>query len=399
MPDLPERQPLGDITTTAPRQVPRPRNPALAPRQSAKWARILEDNKNTMGERVQRDYPGIKPARGAMKENDPYSNLETFTIRCGGSRHVAMVHSAVVLRQSPWLRAQVARQVPVRTLEHIRWWQVAWALEYMYEGRVPSFCMLASEEMPAGYPERRSRSIVWGLLELWDAADFFGLEGLQERAEHAFVEYFCAGIRDSILVHRGAIAPGPAEGTSRSATGTSRQQIRFVGEFCLAAWKVSDEVLLHGQEFIDILQSADGWCLSGQPAHDDSLLAWESTMFDPAGEFDDDDFFTENLRFFGPTPRSSAVFRPAIVDMCMHSAPLGLFELKWFQRFVPARGPEWLKVALAQRMTDPDSRWPRDEYPGAPYDFARVDPWRLVASNARPVPGRTAEQDGTMFFS
>lgn len=398
MPDLPERQPLGSISTSAPRQAPRPPNPALVSRQSAKWARILEDNRRTKGERVQRDYPGIKPARGAMKENDPYSYLETFTIRCGGSRHVAMVHSAVVLQQSPWLRAQVARQVPVRTPEHIRWWQVAWVLEYMYQGRVPGFCMLASEEMPAGYPERRSRSIAWGLLDLWDAAAFFGMEGLKERAALAFLEYFYAGIRHSILVHRGAIAPGPAEGTSEFATRMARQQVRFAGEFCLAAWKMSDELPLHGQDFMDTLHSGDEWDLSGQPAHDDSLLAWESTVFDTAGVSDDDVFSIESLGDFDPTPRSSAAFRPAMIDLCMQFAPLGLFELKWFQKFVPARGPEWLKVALAQRMTDPDSRWPRDEYPGAPYDFARVDPWRLIASNARAVPRRTAEEDGTLFF-
>lgn len=333
-----------------------------------------------------------------MKENDPYSHLETFTIRCGGSsRHVAMVHRTVVLRQSPWLRDQVARRVPVRTPEHIRWWQVAWVLEYMYEGRVTGFCMLASEEMPAGHPERRSRSIAWGLLELWDAAHFFDMEGLKERAALAFLEYFYAGIRHSILVHRGAIAPEPAESTSGFATRMARQQVRFAGEFCLAAWRTSDELPLHGPEVIDILHSDDEWFFSG--AQDGSLLAWESTMFDTAGEFDDADFFIEDLEFFGPTAPSSAAFRPAMVDLCMQFASLGLFELKWFQAFVPARSPEGFKVALAQRMADPDSRWPRDEYPGAPYDFERVDPWRLIASNARAVPARTAEQDGTLFFS
>lgn len=397
MPDLPERQPLGEISTTAPRQAPRP---PLTPRQSAKWARVLLNKKNTVGERVQRVYPGIKPPRGAMTENDSYSHLETFTIRCGGSsRHVAMVHNTVVLRQSPWLREQVARRVPVCVPEHIRWWQVAWVLEYMYQGRVPGFCMLASEEMPAGHPERRSRSIAWGLLELWDAAAFFGMDGLKERATLAFLEYFYEGIRHSILVHREAIAPGPAEGTSEFATRMTRQQIRFAGEFRLAAWKISDELPLYGQGFIDILHSDDEWSFSGRTAHDASLFAWESNMFDTTGVSDDDVFSIESLGDFDPMPRSSAAFRPAMIDLCMQFAPLGLFELKWFQAFVPAMGPEGFKIDLAQRMADPDSRWPRDEYPGAPFDFERVDPWRLIASNARPVPRRTAEQDGTLFFS
>lgn len=374
MPNLPERQPLGEISTTAPRQALRPPNP---PRQSAKWARFSTNNKNTVGERVQRHYPGIKPPRGAMTENDSYSHLETFTIRCGGSsRHGARVHNTVVLRQSPWLREQVARGVPVHVPEHIRWWQVAWVLEYMYQGRVPSFCMLASEEMPAGHPERRSRSIAWGLLELWDAAAFFGMDELKERATLAFLEYFYAGIWHSILVHRGAIAPGPAEGRSEFATRMTRQQVRFAGEFCLAVWKMADQLPVHGQEFIDILHSDDEWSSSGRTTHGNSLLAWEITMFDTADVSDDDDSYTESLEDFDTTPRSSAAFRPAMIDLCMRFAPLGLFELKWFQAFVPRMSPVEFRIDLAQRMADPDSMWPRDEYPGAPFNFGRVDPWR-----------------------
>lgn len=74
------------------------------------WVQLLEDNTGTRGLHVQRLYRGIRPAEGGRKENDRHNHLETFQIRCGGSRHVAIVHSRVVLGQSAWLRHEVARR-------------------------------------------------------------------------------------------------------------------------------------------------------------------------------------------------------------------------------------------------------------------------------------------------
>lgn len=400
MPRLPKRQPLGSISTTAPRQAPRPLVPAWNPDPSS-WVRFLEENTRSRGEQVQRLYPGIKPPYRASRENDPYSHLETFSIRCGGSRHVATLHSDVVLHQSPWLRREVASRtspdVPVLTPAYIRWWQVAWVLEYMYLGRVPGFGILAGEEMPVRYPGRQPRSITWGLLELWDAADFFGLEGLKRRAEAAFREYLSTGIRRSILIRRGALIPETAEGAARAVEPWAQSEIRLNYEFCQAAWRIFGYQLWYLDiDYIDMLITDDGYPYPGRIAQDENaLLTWESTMFDKAGAPDNDGSVLDELAMFGRTSQSSSTFRPMMLNMCMHFAQFGLFELVWFTGFVTVDyGPEELRAALAHRMSDPDARWPRDEYPSAPYSFERVNPWRLIASNARAVPPRNARQEG-----
>lgn len=327
-----------------------------------------------------------------MKENDRYSHLETFQIRCGGSRHVALVHSHVVLEQSAWLRNEVARrespEAPVRTPGRIKWWQVAWALEFMYEGRVPGFSIMAGEEMPAGHLQRRSRSIAWGFLELWDAAEFFGLRELQRRAEQAFMIYFNEGMRHAILDHRGAFAVGPGEGAVEAAMRLNQSVTRFVDNFFLVSWKLFVRYPYSGIQYAQVFHSGDGWMwvMQGQDVLGESAIeAWENTMFDTAGAPDD-----EESPFLDPEPPSAAAFRSLMIDMCMSFAERGLFELVWFQEFVGRFGPDGLREGLAQRMSLPDSRWPRDEYPRAPFSFERVDPWILVASNARAVPPRNA---------
>lgn len=401
MPRLPKRQPLCSISTSAPRQAPRPLVPALDPSPDS-WVRHLEQNTGSRGEQVQRLYPGIKPPQGASKENDPYNHLETFRIHCGGSRHVATLHSAVVLHQSQWLRDQVARrsgpEVLVRTPTYIRWWQVAWMLEYMYQGRVPGFSILAGEELPARYPGRQPRSITWGLLELWDAADFFGLEGLKKRAGEAFLEYLSKGIRRSILIRRGALTPETAEG---AVEPFARPENRLAHEFSQAAWRTFGYQTWYSDiDYISTFITNDGYPYPGLIAQDENaLLTWESTMFDKAGAPDNDDSVLDELAMFGRTPQSSFDFRPMMLNMCMHFAQLGLFELVWFTEFVSADYcPVRLRLALADRMSDPDARWPRDEYPIAPFSFDRVNPWRLIASNARAVPLRNAQQDGADSF-
>lgn len=358
------------------------------------WVQLLEDNTGTRGMHVQRLYPGIRPADGARKENDRHNHLETFQIRCGGSRHVALVHIRVVLGQSVWLRDEVARresrEALIRIPDRIRWWQVAWALEFMYEGRIPGFSIMAGEEMPAGHLQRRSRPIAWGFLQLWDAAEFFGLRELQRRAEQAFMIYFDEGMRHCILDHRGAFAVGPGEGVVEAEIRSNRSATRFVDEFFLVTWKAFVRYpftrLLYAQAF----HSGDAWlCVErGQGVQGESAIeAWENTMFDTAGAPDD-----EESLFLDPVPPSAAAFRPLLVDMCMSFAERGLFELVWFQIFVSGRGPAAFREALALRMSLPDSAWPREEYPGAPFSFERVDPWILVASNARAVPPQNAQQ-------
>lgn len=328
------------------------------------------------------------------KENDPYSHLGTFTIRCGGSRHTAIVHNAVVLNQSPWLRAKVAEQAdpeqPVRTPGYIRWWQVAMALEYMYTGKVPGFQLLAGEDLQARYPGHTARSIGWGLAELWDVADFLGLAGLKTKAEAAFKAYFSAGIRHAILVHRGARPPSPEDDCP---------EIRVGYEFYQSAWRTfgtaADPRIDYMQELVTGGQSP-----ATIPIAQDvnALRAWGNTMFNTAGAPDDEDSVPQDLASLGPTPPSSIAFRPLMLDLCMHFARVGLFELDWFQSLVTSFGPRALRRALAHRMEDPEARWPRDDYPRAPYSFERVNPWRLIASNARVVPAQNVQQQGSHGF-
>ncbi|KAG6358358.1 hypothetical protein INS49_014242 [Diaporthe citri] len=401
MSGLPERQPLGSLSTSAARQAPRPLAPGPRPRPSS-WVRHLEDNTDTDGERMQRLYPRIKPPREASRENDPYDHLETFPIHCGDSGHVATLHSPVVLHQSPWLSREVARRsgpdVPVQTPDHVRWWHVAWVLEYMYTGRVPGFFILANEEVRPRWHGTQPRSITWGLLELWDAADFFGLEGLKRRAEAALREYLSRGIRRSILIRRGALTPETAEGVNEPFAWPEN---RVAYEFCQAVWRTFGyQIWYSGLDYMDVLIAHDGYPYPGGIAQDENaLLAWESSMFYKTGVPEREASVLEELAMLGRRPQSSFNFRPVMLDLCMHFAQSGLFELVWFTRFVTAHyGPEGLRLALAHRMRDPNARWPRDEYPRAPFSFRRVNPWRLIASNARAVPLRNAQQDGTDFF-
>ena len=371
--------------------------PTPGPRPSG-WVRILEDNKDTRGRRLQSRWRGIRPAMGGNKENDVHSHLGTFTIRCGGSRHVAIVHSPVVLHQSPWLRDEVERkadpEAPVRTPGYIRWWQVAWALEYMYTGTVPGFQILAGEDLQARYPGDMARSIGWGLTELWDVAHFFGLGGLKRQAEAAFREYFSTAIRHAILVHRGALPSSPGDGGLGSAEELVRPETRVGYEFYQSAWKIFGNLEDPEVDYIDSLVTGGRSLHSIPIAQDENALqAWESTIFNTAGAPDDEGFVPEHRAFFGPTPRSSITFRHVMLDLCMRFATSGLFELSWFQSLILEYGPQALRIALRERMDKPDARWPRDEYPWAPFSFERVDPWRLVASNARVVP-HSAQQQG-----
>lgn len=273
-----------------------------------------------------------------------------FSIRCGGSKHVAVVHSAVVLQQSRWLRDQVAgRDEPeaaVRTPGYIMWWQVAWALEYMYEGRVPGFEVLTGEGTLERYGERPSRSIGWGLLELWDAADFFGLRGLKARAEKAFKEYFTRGIRSATLVNRRTVTPRPGEGVAEAARRGTGPEDRLIYEFSLAAWMIFDDLGALQSQYIHSVDHWCGWHLPSLAAHDehDGLLAWESTMFDKAGAPDDEDSL-----FYGGTRRSALALGPAMVDSCMQFAETGLFELEWFQDFI-FESPEGFRASMGTEM-------------------------------------------------
>lgn len=388
MPGSQERQPLGNLPRSDPR--PSPSVPAPAPRpRPTGWRRYLEDNTNTKGSQVQRLYRGIRPARGGRQENDPYSYLGTFRIRCGGTRHVAVVHSAVVLQQSPWLRDEVERRddpaAPVRTPDSIRWWQVAWALEYMYEGRVPGFEVMTGEAISAEFQERPSRPIGWGLLELWDAADFFGLRGLKARAEQAFRAYFSQGIRQSISISRRPMPPRPGEGRAEAARRIDGTDERLISEFSLTAWKIFDNYQF---EYIDALNTDDacGWSFSRLAAQDeyDGLLAWESIMFDKEGAPDDEEITLED------SPQSPLAFEPVMIDLCMRFAQSGLFELGWFRALIP-EGPERLKSSLEDRVRDLDFRWSHvRSIPRRP-PLSRANSWRLIASNARPVPPRDEE--------
>lgn len=345
---LKARQPLGNLSAPAPRQPCSAR--ARAPRRTPIWRRHLEDNTDTKGMQVQRLFPGIRPARGGRKENDPWNKLETFSIRCGSSKHVAVVHSAVVLQQSRWLRDQVARrddpEAAVRTPGYIMWWQVAWALEYMYEGRVPGFEVLTGEATPERYGERPSRSIGWGLLELWDAAHFFGLGGLKARAEKAFKEYFSRGIRRAILVDRRTVTPRPGELVAQAARRGTGPEDRLIYEFSLTAWMIFDDLGPLQPEYINTVEHWCDWHLPSLAAQDEynGLLAWESTMFDKAGALDDEDSL-----FWGGTRRSALALGPVMVDSCMQFAESGLFELEWFQDLIP-ESPERFRASLGGEL-------------------------------------------------
>lgn len=362
-----------------------------------------------MGQRVQRRRPGIKPVPRSKKENDPYGALDTFTIRCTGSTigisDTVLVHSLVVLRQSAWLQNAVTDQKdpeePIRLPPHIRWWHLGLALEFMYAGRVPDFSLLAGEKLPVTYAGTTPRSIAAGFIELWQVGGFFGLEGLARRASVAFTAYMSTGIRHAIRVHRGVADDRFTPVVPLDAV-LARPELRISYEFYQVAWKVfrgpppvtdyNDWVT----DYMDWLVSYDGSVQVVQrrniAQNEHAILAWEGSMFDMDNDEDEDEDEDKDDEDGSPytftSPEACTTFRRLMLDVCMCHINSGLFELRWFQTFVSKDGPAPLREALDIRMLDLDARWPREEYPRAPFSFARVNPWRLVASNARPVPPR-----------
>ncbi|KAJ0116695.1 hypothetical protein J7T55_009845 [Diaporthe amygdali] len=395
MPGLSERLPGSRPTSpVAPRSRPPP--PARPSPALPSWVRVLLDDSNTKAKELQRFlYRGIKPRIRRNKENDLYGYLETFEIHCTFDNRTTTVHSPMVLEQSAWLRDRVAErgdpELPVCPPEHIRWWHVGWVLEYMYFGKVPGFVMLVDEQLPARYPDRLPRSITVGLVELWEAAEFFGLEGLKERAEEAFKVYMSKGIHHAILVQRGVLGARPrvdatgAAAERPAAEGLARPEIRVAHEFAQAAWKIFRGTATE-THYIRYLVSDNGWLIyAPQIAEDaEALDAWESSMFDKDGFADDDELPPDRSL----SPQCLNTFSVLMTNLCMWFANSGLFELEWFQAFLPEVGPRPLLYALNRIMRETVASWPRDEYPHAPFSFEREDPWRLIASNTRAVPPR-----------
>lgn len=331
-----------------------------------------------------------------------YNYLETFKISCETTGHETTVHNCVVLKQSQWLKDKFESRddptSPVYIPTHIRWWQLAWALEYMYEGRVPGFHLLAGENMPARFPGRQPRSITWGLLELWEAADFFGLQGLKDRAEGAFVNYFCGGIPHAVLVHRGARDRTPEE----VAGSLAGREPRVAHEFRQAAWKIFGDPVLVSRDYFHFSMSYHGLNLVDPLAEDKpAILAWESAMFDKPRALRGEDVVSETaaLHINAMMRRYLGTFKPKMLHLCRLFAKRGLFELRWFQDYMTDihcndwHLPNGLTDALVQEMEESPDEWPMDVYPRAPFSFERVNRWRLIASNARTVPQQNVEQE------
>lgn len=391
--------PLYSARTKFPRDIPWEQPPPTGWARYLAWESSNEDSDLDVpvaeGWSKQGSLSGIMPCTSEMMKNDVYKELETFKISCKTTGHETTVHNCVVLNQSQWLKDNFESRddpaAPVYVPTHIRWWQLAWALEYMYEGRVPGFHLLAGENMPARFPRRIPRSIVWGLLELWEAAHFFGLQGLMDRAEGAFVEYFCEGIRHAILVHRGARDRTPEE----VAGSLAGREPRVAHEFRHAAWKLFGHSRLVARDYFRFGMSNRGLTLMNPLAEDKpAILAWESAMFDKPRAPRDQDIATETSALHANAMMRGYfdTFKPKMLDLCMLFLNAGLLELEWFQIFMIYiqlehwNFPNGLTDALSQKMEESPDKWPKDEFPRAPFSFERVDPWRLIASNARTVP-------------
>lgn len=354
------------------------------------------------GKRIQSSRSGIMPCTREMMKNDIYRKMRTFKIRCETTGHETTVHNCVVLKQSQWLKDKFETRddptSPVYIPTHIRWWQVAWALEYMYEGRVPGFHLLAGENMPARFPGRDPRSIAWGLIELWEAADFFGLQGLKDRAEGSFFEYFCEGIHHAIQVHE-----GNRDRTTEEVAGSlAGREPRVAYEFKQAAWRIFGDPDVMTTDYFGVSMSDDRFGLPGPLAEDTpAILEWESAMFDtPRGPGDQDADSEIEAVYANIMMRryldNSDTFKSSLIDLCMQFANSGLFDLEWFQRFmvyINTNGlphlPYGLGDTLFERMEESPDEWPKDKYPCAPFSFVGGD-WRLTASNARTVPSLTS---------
>ncbi|KAH8767501.1 hypothetical protein F5883DRAFT_74508 [Diaporthe sp. PMI_573] len=360
-----------------------------------------------VGRGKQNTRPGIMPCNRETMETNMYKHLDTFRIRCGGaSGHETNVHNLVVLEQSEWLRDQVAGRedpdAPVLIPSHIKWWQVAWALEYMYEGRVPGFHLLAGEDWPKRCPGAQPRSIAWGLLELWEAAHFFGLDGLEKRVVRAFESYFWMGLQLAIRIHD---TDGPLEETAwESRISLIRPEVRIAHEFCQAAWRLFGDPDKLPDDYFGADISNEGWRHCYREGRDPiaengpAIREWESAMFDEIGTPDDGDGALERLDvlYDGLKPQYAEIFGDMMIHLPILLSKVGLFELKWFQDSMAHDNlmlcPHRFRNALTKRMEELVDEWPSDEYPRAPFSFERVDPWRLIASNARPVPGPSTPQ-------
>lgn len=353
------------------------------------------------GKGIQGSRPGIMPCTRETMKNDMYNYLETFKISCEATGHETTVHNCVVLKQSQWLKDKFDSRddpaAPVCVPAHIRWWQLAWALEYMYEGRVPGFHLLAGENMPARFPGRDPRSIAWGLIELWDAAHFFGLQGLKDRAEGAFVSYFCDGIHHAIQVHE-----GNRDRTTEEVAGSlAGREPRVAHEFKQAAWRIFGDPDVMTTDYFCISMSDDRFGLPDLLAEDTpAILEWESAMFDTPRDPRDQDADSEIEAVYANImvrrySDNSDTFKSILIALCMQFANLGLFDLEWFQLFMIYINsslpylPYGLRDALFERMEESPDQWPKDKYPDAPFSFVGGD-WRLTASNARTVPSLTS---------
>ncbi|KAG8158164.1 hypothetical protein KVR01_011925 [Diaporthe batatas] len=369
--------PLYSATPKLPRDFPYQPEPKA-------WARFLawestdpltEDDKNSTadggkpveeldlpeaeGRRMQRCNPGLKPCTRATVKDDKYLCHGFVRLRCPDTGHETIVHRSVVLEQSKWIRDRAAEPAPStnRTCwredmvedalsaapicipSHIRWWHVLWAVDYMYEGRVPGFHLLAGEEWPARYALMRPRSIVWGLLELWEAGHFFGLDGLKERAEGAFMNYFYYGIDAAVADQCSLVDLGFAPA---SAFDWRRPQQRIGFEFVQAVWRLYGDPDMIPLDYFHMHMGEDGKFVSDLTAQDrHAVQEWARTVFD----------ITD--------------VQPIMMKMCADLSWKDLFELGWFQETVSKEGSTYaveFRTALDEEMKASPDRWPMDEY-------------------------------------
>lgn len=274
------------------------------------------------GRRKQTAVPEIKPYTRETFKYAKDTELGMFKLRCDASGHETILHKYVVLDQSKWLRDRVDPSTshhwdPVHIPRQFKYWHVAWAIEYMYEGRVPGFHLLAGEEWPTGRPHFHPRSIASGLLELWEVANFFGLEGLKERAEGAFAEYFIHAIPQAVATRHWALATGETESG------------RVAFEFRGAAWKIFGDPGMLPKDYFEL----------HMPEHEYTNFTillranwmWESAIFDriPWVEAPCD-----GAADMGPVPLYRATFKEIMMELCPLLLERGMGRLQWFQRFL-----------------------------------------------------------------
>lgn len=246
----------------------------------------------------------------------------------------------------------------------------------MYEGRVPGFHLLAGEEWPTRRAYFQPRSIASGLLELWEVAEFFGLDGLKQRAQAAFAEYFIGAIAYAVDYHYWAIDSCDSEYRGSGGRNTSRPEGHVAFEFREACWRIFGDPSTLPKDYFELHMSEHEYAgFTDQIAQDlHAIWEWETATFDRKEAPGD------GAAVIGPVPRYRATFRAVVMQLCDPLLKRGMGRLKWFQKFLSPNQFSYcsaeFRKALYEEMGEPGSG-PLDE---APFSSEMVGPKPRVTS-------------------